>query len=353
MPNLLPDEKTMYQALINKDRSFEGIFFVAVKTTGIFCRPGCTARTPKRENVEFYPSPKDALHRGYRPCKVCHPMGFSGETPPWLNPLLDELSDNIDQRISDSDLRRRGIEPNRIRRWFKKNHGMTFQAYLRALRISRSVGRIKYGEKVIEAAYDSGYESLSGFTDTFKKMTGFSPNKSGAKKIVNVARILTPLGPMVAGAVEEGICLFEFSDRGRLEKQFAKIKKYFQAELIPGEHKHFEKLKQQLNEYFAGKRIEFSVPLAFPGTEFQQKVWTELQNIKIGETRSYSEQAAALGQPEAVRAVARANGANRIAIIIPCHRVIGKNGKLVGYGGGLWRKKYLLQHEKKYGSIIT
>ncbi|MCA9735098.1 MAG: methylated-DNA--[protein]-cysteine S-methyltransferase [Deferribacteres bacterium] len=347
MPNLLPDENTMYQALLNKDKSFEGIFFVAVKTTGIFCRPSCTARKPRRENVEFYASTKDALHHGYRPCKVCHPMSFSGEIPKWLNPLLDEISENSDQRLTDWDLRQRGIEPSRVRRWFKKHHGMTFQAYLRSLRINRSVGRIKFGDKVIEAAYESGYESLSGFTESFKKMTGFSPNKSGVKNVITVTRILTPLGPMIAGAIEEGICLLEFADRRMLETQFKRLRKYLQAEIIPGEHAHFEQLNNELQDYFSGKRTTFSVPLVLPGTDFQKKVWAELQTINKGETRSYSEQAKAIGQPEAVRAVARANGDNRIAILIPCHRVIGKNGQLVGYGGGLWRKKYLLQLESR------
>jgi len=342
----MPDRKTMYNALLNKDSSFEGIFFVGVKTTGVFCRPTCTARKPKEENVDFFSTAKEALQYGYRPCKVCNPMQFNGETPDWLKGLMKEIEENKITKFKDADLRERNIDPARIRRWFKKHHGMTFQSYLRLLRVNKAFGQIKYGEKVLESAFDTGYESLSGFTEAFKKTTGFSPSQSKDKRIVTVTRILTPLGPMFAGAVDEGICLLEFVDRRMLETQIARLKKYLNAEFVPGQNKHFEELDKQLKEYFDGKRKDFDLPLVLDGTEFQQKVWKELQRIPYGNTRSYQGQAIALGNPKAIRAVAKANGDNRIAIIIPCHRVIGKDGKLVGYGGGMWRKQFLLNLEK-------
>lgn len=347
MNQALPDQDKMYQALMNRDSSYEGIFVVAVKTTGIFCRPTCTARKPKKENVEFYASAREALHQGYRPCRICHPMGYQGEIPAWLKPLMEVIHSAPGIRLRDYDLRKRGIDPHRARRWFKRHHGMTFQAYLRTLRIGQAFGRIQYGDKVIEAAFDSGYESLSGFTESFKKTTGFSPNKSPDRTLVTVTRILTPLGPMLAGATDQGICLFEFVDRRMLETQLNRLKKRLKAELVPGNHPHFEKLNTQIEEYFAGTRLEFDVPLVLPGTPFQQQVWDILRTIPYGNTRSYQQQAELLGNPQAVRAVARANGDNRIAIIIPCHRVVGKNGKLTGYGGGLWRKKYLLDLERR------
>jgi AraC family transcriptional regulator of adaptative response/methylated-DNA-[protein]-cysteine methyltransferase len=318
---------------------------VGVKTTGIFCRPTCTARKPKKQNVEFYGSTHEALLDGYRPCKICHPLGQQGEYPQWLKPLMKEIDSFPELRLKDSDLRKRGIDPARVRRWFKKHHGMTFQAYLRTLRISDAFGRIKYGEKVVDTAYESGYESLSGFTDGFKKTTGFSPTKSTDKDIVVTTRILTPLGPMLAGATEEGVCLLEFIDRRMLETQIKRLKKTLKAEFIPGSNPHFETLDQQISEYFEGTRKEFSVPLVTAGTDFQEKVWRILQEIPYGTTRSYKEQAQRIGNPQAVRAVARANGDNRISIIIPCHRVIGSDGSLTGYGGGLWRKQYLLDLE--------
>lgn len=346
MMQSLPTTKTMYTALLEKDSTYEGIFFVAVKTTGIFCRPTCTARKPKPENVEFYASTHEALLHGYRPCKICHPLGQQGEYPQWLKPLMDEIEAHPELRLKDRDLRERGIDPARVRRWFKKHHGMTFQAYLRMLRISDAHGRIKYGEKVIDTAFETGYDSLSGFTDSFKKTTGFSPTKSSHQNIITTTRILTPLGPMLAGATDEGLCLLEFIDRRMIETQVERLKKSLKAEFIPGNNDHFDLLNQEIEAYFDSSLQKFTVPLVIPGTPFQRKVWQALQEIPYGETRSYKEQAQRIGHPQAVRAVARANGDNRIAIIIPCHRVIGSDGSLTGYGGGLWRKQYLLDLER-------
>lgn len=343
----LPEHQVMYAALVNKDSGFEGIFIAGVKTTGIFCRPTCTARKPKPENVEFFPTVSDALFHGYRPCKICCPLEKKGETPTWLVPLLKEIADNPAMRMRDYDLRARGIDPARVRRWFKKHHGMTFQAYLRGLRLGEAFGRIKHGEKVTDTAFDSGYNSLSGFADSFKKTTGFVPSASAQGRPIMITRILTPLGPLVAGALDEGLCLLEFADRRMLETQLKRLHKRFGAAFIPGTSPHFDKLNTQLREYFSGERRAFDLPLILAGTAFQEKVWAGLQTIPYGTTRSYKGQAEFLGQPEAVRAVARANGDNRIAIIIPCHRVIGSDGKLVGYGGGLWRKQYLLNLERR------
>jgi AraC family transcriptional regulator of adaptative response/methylated-DNA-[protein]-cysteine methyltransferase len=345
MNKSLPDSKTLYAALVNKDSNFEGIFVVGVKTTGIFCRPTCTARKPKPANVEFFASAHDALLYGYRPCKVCTPLEHKGAAPGWLKPLLAEINNDPLIRLKDNDLRARNLHPSRVRYWFKKHQQMTFQAYLRALRIGQAFGRIKDGEKVIGTAFESGYESLRGFADSFKKTAGFSPRKSRESQLIATTRILTPLGPMLAGATDDGICLLEFVDRRMVETQLKRLSKLLNAECVPGCCKHFDRLHEQLTEYFSGKRTEFDIPLLLTGTPFQQKVWAELRKIPYGSTRSYKEQAEAIGLPNAVRAVAKANGDNRIAIIIPCHRVIGANGKLIGYGGGLWRKRYLLNHE--------
>lgn len=345
MNHSLPDGETLYAALVSKDENFEGIFVAGVRTTGIFCRPSCTARKPKRENVEFFGSARDALLGGYRPCKVCTPMEHKGAAPNWLKPLQLVIDDDPLVRLKDSDLRARGLEPSRVRHWFKKHHGMTFQAYLRALRIGQAFGRIRHGERVTETAFESGYESLSGFADQFKKTAGFAPSKSQGRQLIATTRILTPLGPVLAGATADGICLLEFVDRRMLETQLQRLGKLLNAECVPGFSKHFDRLNDQLAEYFSGKRRGFDLPLLLPGTPFQQKVWAGLLMIPYGSTRSYKEQAEALGLPHAVRAVAKANGDNRIAVIIPCHRVIGADGRLVGYGGGLWRKRYLLDLE--------
>ncbi|PCJ50698.1 MAG: XRE family transcriptional regulator [Gammaproteobacteria bacterium] len=341
----LPKPSVMYRALIERDSSFECVFFAAIKTTGIFCRPTCTAKKPKLENVKYFSDTKSALAEGYRACKVCFPMQPSGTKPDWLNNLLEHVSSNPDIKIKDADLKKSGIDPAKVRRWFNKNHGITFQAYMRAMRINRAFGTIKQGA-IIDSAYASGFESLSGFNDAFKMITGHAPSKAKSNQVITISRILTPLGPMFAGTTTRGICLLEFTDRIKLEVQIDRLCKLFSAKIVPGEHRFLKLLNEQINDYFDGKLTEFTVPLDIPGTDFQKRVWQKLIAIPYGETRSYQQQAEAINNPKAVRAVAKTNADNRIAIIIPCHRVIGKNGKLTGYAGGLWRKQRLLELEK-------
>lgn len=336
----------MYTAILEKDTSFEGVFFTAVKTTGIFCRPSCTARKPKLENVEFLKTSKDCLLKGYRPCKVCRPLENLHETPGEIKQLLEALNADPTLKFKDSDLRQRGIEPHSLRRWFLKNHGVTFQAYQRMFRINSAFKRIQGGETVTHTAFDTGYESLSGFGDSFKNIFGVSPKNSRTQRIIDLKRIETPLGTMYACAVAEGICLLEFTDRKMLETELKTLSKTLNAIIVQGENEHFKRLEQELGEYFAGKRKSFSIPLFIPGSEFQNLVWQALQQIPFGTTKSYRDQAISINKPESVRAIANANGMNRISILIPCHRVIGADGSLTGYGGGIWRKQWILNMEK-------
>ncbi|MES2701092.1 MAG: methylated-DNA--[protein]-cysteine S-methyltransferase [Bacteroidota bacterium] len=338
--------EVMYDALVAKDASYEGRFIAAVKTTGIFCRPTCTARKPKKENVEFFATTKDAILHGYRPCKVCSPLEVANKTPQYIHDLLLQISESPSVKIKDWDLRQKQLDPNTVRRWFLKNHGITFHAYQRTFRINSAFKKIQKGDMVTATAFESGYDSLSGFGDSFKSVFGMSPVNSRQQRVIDLTRIETPLGPMLACAAEEGVCLLEFTDRKMLETQFKLLAKRLNATIAPGPNKHFAQLKQELDEYFEGKRTVFTLPLFAPGTDFQLRVWDELQTIPCGETRSYQQQALRLNAPAAVRAVANANGMNRISILIPCHRVIGSDGKLVGYGGGVWRKKWLLDMER-------
>lgn len=343
---LLSDD-IMFEASLKKDSSFEGLFFMGVKTTGIFCRPSCTAKKPKRENVEFFSTTKDAIKHGYRPCKVCKPMQNPNATPDYINQIIKELEENPSLKFKDYDLVQRGIEPNTLRRWFLKNHGITFQAYQRMFRINAAFKKMQNGQSVTETAFDSGFESLSGFGDSFKSIFGVSPKQGKAQTVIDLKRIETPLGPMIVCGNEEGICLLEFTDRKMLETELKDLAKRLNAVIVQGNNAHIENAEKQLAEYFDGKRKQFDIKLFTPGTAFQNNVWKQLQTIPYGKTRSYKEQAIAVGNADAVRAVATANGMNRIAIIIPCHRVIGSDGNLTGYAGGLWRKKYLLEMEKE------
>lgn len=339
-------QEIMYQASINKNSDFEGVFWMGVKTTGIFCRPTCTARKPKPENVEFFQNTKDAILKGYRPCKVCKPLENPDETPEYIQKILEELREDPSLKFKDSDLIQRGLEPATVRRWFQKNHGMTFQAFQRMFRLNRAFKKIQQGENIMETAYDSGFESLSGFSESFKSVFGVSPKNSKDQKIIDLKRIETPIGTMFAAAVEEGICMLEFTDRKMLETEFKDLAKSLNATIVQGENPHFKTLEKELSEYFDGNRTEFTVPLSPVGTEFQKSVWKVLLKIPYGETWNYKKQSEVLGDVKKVRAVANANGMNKISILIPCHRVIGSNGTLTGYGGGIWRKQKLLELEK-------
>ncbi len=335
-----------YNAIGNQDTQYEGIFITGVTSTGIFCRPSCRARKPLAKNVVFFDTPQQALQSGLRPCKVCKPMEQMGETPGYVTVLIRELHGNPYLRIKDYDLRQRGVEPSHIRRWFKKHHNMTFHAYQRLLRVNAAFNSIKKGGSVTDAAFDSGYNSLSGFAEGYRSIFGSSATAEEEKNVINIVRFTSPIGPMFACATDQGICLLEFTDRRMLETEFKDLRKRLQAVILPGEHPHLTHLQSELAEYFSGKRKTFTVPLHTPGTDFQQTVWDALQQIPYGETRTYKQQAVAINNPKAVRAVASANGKNRVGILIPCHRVIGSDGSLVGYGGGLHRKKWLLDLEE-------
>ncbi|HVF40350.1 MAG TPA: methylated-DNA--[protein]-cysteine S-methyltransferase [Gemmatimonadaceae bacterium] len=344
----MPSADKMYRALTTRDSTYDGVFFAAIRTTGIFCRPTCGARKPRPENVEFYPSVRDALIAGYRPCKRCDPMKPDGEAPGWIQQLLAEVDEDPSRRWRDADLRAVKLDPARVRRWFLRHHGLTFQAYQRARRLGLALGQIREGEKWEGVGYSHGFESLSGFHSAFTRAFDTKPNHGAVVEPVVMTRLLTPLGPMIAGATSEGICLLEFADRRMLETQLARIKRWFDRPLVPGSNAHIEKLKGELDNYFTGQLQRFTVPVVLPGTEFQVQAWRQLMQIPYGETISYERQARAIGRPGAQRAIGKANGDNRIAIIIPCHRVVKQNGELCGYGGGLWRKKFLLDLEKKH-----
>jgi len=335
----------MYQALVKRDAAYEGLVIVAVRTTGIFCRPTCPARKPARKNVEFYRSVSRALFAGYRPCKRCHPLEPAGQAPDWLRGLLEALERDPGRRWRDADLRAAGLDPTRVRRWFKTHHDMTFHSYQRARRRGRALGQLSLGADILDTAYRNGYQSVSGFNVALRRLAGDSPGRSRDASLVHLTRIPSPLGPLVIGATDQALCLLEFADRPMLETQLKRIRKVLGAVIVPGETEITGLAAEQIELYFRGSLRELTVPLRTAGTAFQENVWGELRTIGYGETRSYSEQARRLGRPRAVRAVARANGDNRIAIIIPCHRVIGADGNLTGYGGGLWRKRWLLELE--------
>jgi AraC family transcriptional regulator, regulatory protein of adaptative response / methylated-DNA-[protein]-cysteine methyltransferase len=344
---LLPPSETMYRALVNRDSSFEGIFFVGVRTTGIFCRPTCTAKKPARENVDFFATSSEALHGGYRPCLRCHPMDPDKRPPQLIERLRAEVERAPGGRLTDKELAAMAIDPSTARRQFKRHYGMTFQAYHRARRLGVALREVRRGGRVDQAKNGSGFESASGFREAFTKIFGDPPTTAKSREPMFVERIETPLGGMIAVADDEGLRLLEFADRRALESELSILRKRLGTNVVPGEHPHLDAIRSQLADYFSGRKLEFDIPLTPIGSDFQLRAWEILRSIPVGETRSYSWMAKQLGDENARRAVGRANGTNMICIVIPCHRVIRADGTLCGYGGGLWRKKWLLDHERQ------
>ena len=341
----LPPRPEMEQAFLSSDAAYNGLFYTAVRTTGIFCLPACPARKPRPENVEFFGTVKDAVFAGYRPCKRCRPT--EAAAPDWVRHLLSMLESGTEARITGDHLRSLGLEPARVRRHFLREYGMTFQAYCRARRLGQAFEQIRNGEALDDAVFDAGFDSHSGFRTAFERLFGKPPGQVRDSDCIRLTWLDTPLGAMVAGATSHGICLLEFTERRMLEAQFTTLRSRFNLPMVPGESGHLEQLQAELAGYFSGERREFTLPLEYPGTEFERRVWDELRRIPYGETRCYEDLAYSLERDGASRAVGRANGMNRIAILIPCHRVVNKDGQLGGYGGGLWRKRALLELERR------
>ncbi|MGZ4983497.1 MAG: bifunctional transcriptional activator/DNA repair enzyme AdaA [Chthoniobacterales bacterium] len=345
---LLPSFDIMYRALVERDPSFQGIFFVGVRTTGIFCRPTCSAKKPARENVEFFATSSEALHGGYRPCLRCQPMDPDQRPPKLIERLRAEVERAPGGRLTDKELSALEIDPSTARRQFKRHYGMTFQAYHRARRMGLALRDVRRGGRVDETQNGAGFESASGFREAFTRIFGATPTAAKDKPCLFAERIDTPLGAMLAVADDAGLRLLEFVDRRATERELKTLRQRLRTNVVPGEHPILDATRKQLGDYFSGKNLEFDIPLAPVGSDFQQRAWKILRTIPLGETRSYLWMAQQLRIPGAMRAVGRANGSNMICLIIPCHRVIRADGTLCGYGGGLWRKKWLLEHERKH-----
>ena len=343
--NLMPSRAAMERAFQERDAGFDGLFIAAVKTTGIFCRPSCPARRPLRENCEYYATVQEAVGAGYRACKRCAPESATGRAPEWVARLLSHLDASGNGRLTGAELATLGVEASRVRRWFQRHHGMTFSAFCRARRLGKSLELLKRGQSLDEVAFGHGYESHSGFREAFGRLFGDAPGRARGGACITTSILESPVGPLLVGAVEAGVCLLEFSDPERAATQVKAMERLLGLASVPGEHPWLTQLQAELTCYFEGALQTFTVPLVAPGTPFQESVWTALQTIPYGQTWSYETLAERAGHPGACRAVGTANGRNRLAILIPCHRVVNKGKGLGGYGGGLWRKRILLDLE--------
>src|SRR5438034_10876098 len=280
---LLPPSETMYRALLKRDPSFEGIFLVGVRTTGIFCRPTCSAKKPARENVDFFATPSEALGNGYRPCLRCQPMEPGERLPKVIERLRTEVEHAPGGRLTDKELAAMAIDPSTARRQFKRHYGMTFQAFHRARRMGLALREVRKGGRVDKARNGSGFESESGFREAFTKIFGEPPTTAKDRGGLFAERIETPLGAMVVVADDEGLRLLEFADRRALERELPILRRRLRTNVVPGEHRYLEAIRTQLTRYFSGENLAFEIPLAPIGSKFQIRAWDVLRSIPIAE----------------------------------------------------------------------
>jgi len=342
------DVDSAWAAFERRDRSWDGRVIGAVKTTGIYCKPSCPARRPKREHVEFFATAEEARAAGYRSCMRCKPdeVGRDREAVAKAvklietaeEPLtLDELADGV------------GYAPHHFQRIFKRDLGVSPAEYARALRNRRTETALKANGRVTDAVYDAGYSGPSSFYSDAKERLGMTPSawrNGGRGETIRWTHFDSPLGRMLIAATSKGICRLTFDD------SVNSLQRLFPQATIVEDAGGLKELVEGALEAIESPRAAHQLPIDVAGTAFQEAVWRELRKIPVGETRSYAEIAAAIGQPTAVRAVGTANGDNHVAVLIPCHRVIRSDGTLGGYAGGLDRKRKLLSNEQQRGSLL-
>ncbi len=343
----LPSDDVLYDALIARSPDYEGSAYVCVRTTGIFCRLTCPARKPKRENTFFAESAGACINAGFRPCQRCRPLEGLGGKDETVEALMRALDAEPERRWSEEDLVRLGHDPSTVRRAFRRHLGITFLDLARQRRLGAAARHLAAGGRVIDAQLEASYGSASGFRAAFARLIGDAPVTAQGREILYADWMETPLGPMVAVGDKTHLHLLEFHDRKALPTEMDDLKRKTRSAVIAGRTAPIEQIDAELKAYFDGENGDFKTPLSLDGSAFERAVWEKLLEIPLGETRSYGDIAREVDTLLAVRAVARANGSNRIAIVIPCHRCIGSDGSLTGYGGGLWRKQWLLRHEGK------
>lgn len=336
-------DECAWQAVLSRDRTFDGRFVTGVLSTGIYCRPSCSARHPRRENVRFFARPSEAEDAGLRPCMRCRPNDVSRDEAAVARalellrdteglPALAELAEQVD------------YSPTHFQRVFKRAVGLTPAQFLRSRRLELAGNALSAGTSVTEAIYEAGFGASSRFYEANEGRMGMAPSawRDGGRGVtIRWAVVPTTLGRMLVAATEKGVCRLSFAE-GRDE-----LAVRFPNAVLTEADEDFASLIEQVVSAVERPGDSLVVPLDVQGTAFQEAVWRELQRIPAGETRTYAQIAAAVGSPGAVRAAGSANGANNVAVLIPCHRVIRSDGSLGGYAYGLDIKRKLLEREAK------
>jgi AraC family transcriptional regulator of adaptative response/methylated-DNA-[protein]-cysteine methyltransferase len=343
-------QKKWWEAVLARDASYDGDFFFAVSSTGVYCRPSCAAKRPRRENVAFFRRPEEAERAGYRACLRCRPK-VAGRSP--QTETVRQICRFIEQHLDEPvTLERLGEEfgqsPFHLQRTFKKALGITPKAYADSCRMGLLKRNLQAGRTVTHAMYDAGYSSSSRLYERTASQLGMTPDKYRRGAVAATIRYTcteSPLGRMLVAATEKGICAIQFGDTD--DELVEGLKREFPFAVRRRDDESKRSLTSTVLNQIAGHKPNRSLPLDIQATAFQKRVWTHLQSLPFGTTQSYGEVAKAIGQPSAARAVARACATNRIAIAIPCHRVVREDGDLAGYRWGVERKKTLLQLEQQ------
>jgi AraC family transcriptional regulator of adaptative response/methylated-DNA-[protein]-cysteine methyltransferase len=351
-PEIEPAEAagdTRWNAVVERDAARDGEFVFAVSSTGVYCRPSCAARRPRRENVQFFLKPEAAEQAGYRACLRCRPKSFSGNAESdAAKAICRFIEQHLDEPVT---LNRLGKEfrqsPFHLQRRFKAVLGITPREYADSCRLRTLKRNLQAGDSVTRAMYDAGYGSSSRLYEKTAAQLGMTPDKYRRGAIAAAIRYTcadSPLGRMLVAATERGICAIQFArSEGELMEG---LKREFPFAARKADEGGLRSWVHALLRHMRGKDLDASLPLDIRATAFQRRVWTYLQSIPFGATRSYSQVATGIGRPSATRAVARACATNPVAVAIPCHRVVREDGSMGGYRWGMERKKALLEMEQ-------
>ena len=343
------NEQEKWQAVLARDSEFDGMFVYAVGSTGIYCRPSCPSRRPRREVVQFFDRPALAEDAGYRPCRRCHPDQAERPEPnlALMQAICRYIDENPEHPPTLDDLAERfHLSPYHLQRTFKRIIGVTPKQYAAAQRSQRLRTALKAGNTATVAIYDAGYGSSSsayGEAGTYLGMTPDRFRRGGANEAIDYTITPCPLGKLLVAATANGICAVHLGD-SETELESTLAEEFPAAKRLRGDRR-LQQWVAPIADYLDGARPHLDLPLDIQATAFQRQVWTALQAIPYGSTRSYSDVATAIGQPTAARAVANACASNPAALVIPCHRVVREDGGLGGYRWGIQRKETLLAQE--------
>jgi len=345
------DDEQRWQAVIARDAAYDNQFVFAVSSTGIYCRPSCAARRPRRENVRFFLSPIEAEQAGYRACLRCRPLAVGGSAQlKIVKAVCRYIERHLDEPVT---LSRLGEEfhqsPFHLQRTFKSVLGITPREYADSCRMNQLKQNLRAGHSVTRAMYDAGYGSSSRLYERTSSQLGMTPDKYRRGAIAARVRYTythSPIGRMLIAATDKGICTIQFADTDEELEQG--LKHEFPFASRRRDDAWLEEWKQTVLRRLRGEQMKAELPLDIQATAFQRRVWSYLQAIPLGETRSYQQVAKSIGQPTAARAVARACATNPVAIAIPCHRIVRESGEMGGYRWGIERKKALLKMEAEH-----